>query len=86
MILRGGPARVLIATEPVDLRRGLNSLPDVVQEQQKLDLFSGAIFVFRAKRTDRVKILAERNDSTAFRALSAVESSRHGQLSEPASR
>ena len=57
MILPGGPARVFVATKPVDFRKGLDGLSAVVQEQLKLDPFSGAIFVFRAKRADRVKIL-----------------------------
>jgi len=57
VILPGGPARVFVATKPVDFRKGLDGLSAVVQEQLKLDPFSGAIFVFRAKRADRVKIL-----------------------------
>jgi transposase len=57
MILPGGPARVFAATKPVDFRKGLDGLSTVVQEQLKLDPFSGAIFVFRSKRPDRVKIL-----------------------------
>ena len=57
MILPGGPARVFVATKPVDFRRGLDGLSAIVQEQLKLDPFGGAIFVFRAKRADRVKIL-----------------------------
>ena len=57
MILPGGPARVFVATKPIDFRRGLDGLSAIVQEQLKLDPFGGAIFVFRAKRADRVKIL-----------------------------
>ena len=57
VILPGGPARVFVATKPVDFRKGLDGLSAVVQEQLKLDPFGGAIFVFRAKRADRVKIL-----------------------------
>jgi len=57
VILPGGPARVFVATKPVDFRKGLDGLSAIVQEQLKLDPFGGAIFVFRAKRADRVKIL-----------------------------
>ena len=57
MILPGGPARVFVATKPVDFRRGLDGLSAIVQEQLQLDPFGGSIFVFRAKRADRVKIL-----------------------------
>jgi transposase len=57
VILPGGPARVFVATKPVDFRKGLDGLSAFVQEQLKLDPFGGAIFVFRAKHADRVKIL-----------------------------
>lgn len=57
MILPGGPARVFVATKPVDFRRGLDGLAATVQEQLQLDPFCGSIYVFRSKRADRVKIL-----------------------------
>jgi transposase len=49
--------RVLVATKPVDFRRGADSLVALVREQLKHDPFSGTIFVFRSKRADRLKIL-----------------------------
>ena len=49
--------RVLVATKPVDFRRGADSLAALVREQLRYDPFSGAIFVFRAKRADRVKLI-----------------------------
>jgi transposase len=51
-------ARVLVATRPVDFRRGADSLAALVREQLRHDPFSGTIFIFRSKRADRVKILA----------------------------
>lgn len=50
--------RVLIATRPVDFRKGLDGLAAVVKEQLHADPYCGAIFVFRAKRADRVKLIA----------------------------
>ncbi len=50
--------RVLVASRPVDFRRGADSLAALVREQLKHDPFSGTIFVFRSKRADRLKILA----------------------------
>jgi transposase len=50
--------RVLVATKPVDFRRGADSLAALVREQLKHDPFSGTIFIFRSKRADRLKILA----------------------------
>ena len=50
--------RVLVATKPVDFRRGADSLAALVREQLKHDPFSGTLFIFRSKRADRLKILA----------------------------
>lgn len=49
--------RVLIATKPVDFRKGMDGLAALVKEHLRADPFSGAIFVFRAKRADRVKLI-----------------------------
>jgi transposase len=49
--------RVLIATRPVDFRRGAEGLAATVQSVLRQDPFSGTIFVFRSKRADRVKML-----------------------------
>jgi len=50
--------QVLIATRPVDFRKGADGLAALVREALGRDPFSGTIFVFRAKRADRIKILA----------------------------
>jgi transposase len=58
--LSGAPpagVRVLIATRPVDFRRGTDGLAATVQSVLRQDPFSGTIFVFRSKRADRVKML-----------------------------
>ena len=52
-----GRMRVLVATRPVDFRKGMDGLAALAQEQLQLDPFSGAVLVFRAKRADRVKLL-----------------------------
>ena len=57
MIAIPGGARVLIATRPVDFRNGMDGLAAVVKEHLRADPYSGAIFVFRAKRADRVKLI-----------------------------
>jgi transposase len=49
--------RVLLATQPVDFRRGAHGLAALAAEVLNEDPFSGAVLVFRAKRGDRVKIL-----------------------------
>src|ERR1700731_1828931 len=50
-------ARVLLATRPIDFRKGAHSLAGLAQEVLAEDPFSGAVIVYRAKRSERVKIL-----------------------------
>jgi transposase len=49
--------RVLVATKPVDFRKGMDGLAAYVQEQMQADPFCGVVYVFRAKRADKVKLL-----------------------------
>jgi transposase len=49
--------RILVATQPVDFRKGHDGLAALVQSALKEDPFTGTVFVFRAKRADRLKIL-----------------------------
>ncbi|HAH64503.1 MAG TPA: IS66 family insertion sequence hypothetical protein [Rhizobiales bacterium] len=58
MIAVPAGVRVLMATKPVDFRKGGDGLVALVRETLGEDPFSGTIFIFRAKRADRVKILA----------------------------
>jgi transposase len=57
MIVPPTSVRVLVATRPVDFRKGMDGLAALVQEELKADPFSGVIYVFGAKRADRVKLL-----------------------------
>jgi transposase len=57
VILPAPPLRVLVATRPVDFRKGMDGLAALVREQLGADPFSGVLYVFRAKRADRVKLL-----------------------------
>jgi transposase len=50
MIAAPAGIKVLVATRPVDFRRGADSLAAVVREQLKHDPFSGTLYVFRSKR------------------------------------
>jgi transposase len=49
--------RILLAARPVDFRKGMDSLAALVQQALRADPFAGEVFVFRAERADRVKIL-----------------------------
>ena len=57
MILPGQAVRVMIATKPVDFRKGHDGLAAVVQNQLGLDPHSGVVVVFRSKRGDRIRVL-----------------------------
>jgi transposase len=58
MIAAPAGVKVLVATKPVDFRKGADGLAALVREQIQHDPFSGTIFIFRSKRADRLKILA----------------------------
>lgn len=57
MMLPSMELQVLVATKPVDFRKQADTLAALVQETLATDPFSGAVYVFRAKRADRVKLL-----------------------------
>jgi transposase len=57
MFGQSGPVKVFVATRPVDFRKGIDGLALAVQEMFGLDPFCGAVFVFRSKRADRIKLL-----------------------------
>ena len=57
MIGPTGTVRVMVAARPVDFRKGAEGLAALVREALGDDPFSGAVYVFRARRADRVKLL-----------------------------
>ena len=57
MIGPSGAVRVMVATKPVDFRKGAEGLAALVRETMAADPFSGAVYVFRAKRADRIKLV-----------------------------
>jgi len=57
VIVPPGGVRVLVASRPVDFRKGMDGLAALAKETLAQDAFSGTILVFRAKRADRVKLL-----------------------------
>jgi transposase len=49
--------RIWLASGATDLRKGFDTLAELVRQQLKCDPLSGQLFVFRNKRGDRVKLL-----------------------------
>jgi transposase len=54
----GTGARILIATRPVDFRKGAEGLACLAREVLGQDPFAGTVIVFRSRRADRVKLIA----------------------------
>ena len=57
MIGPTGAVRVMMATRPVDFRKGVDGLAALVRDTMGADPFSGTVYVFCAKRADRVKLV-----------------------------
>ena len=49
--------RVFVATQPIDFRKGVHGLVALVAEGLGGEPYSGDVFVFRSKRSDRLKLL-----------------------------
>ena len=49
--------RIWLCSEATDLRRSFDRLAEMVRQHLKDDPLSGHVFVFRNKRSDRVKLL-----------------------------
>ena len=48
---------VLVAVEPVDLRKGIDGLAAVCRERLQADPFSGWLFIFRSRRATAIRVL-----------------------------
>ena len=57
MIFLPNRVRIMIATKPVDYRRQHDGLVVYVKSALRRDPFTGTAFVFRAKRSDRLKLI-----------------------------
>jgi transposase len=59
--------RVFVATQPADMRRGFDGLLAIVRDfLGHVDPFAGHLFVFRNKRSDRLKVLWWDRDGLAL--------------------
>ena len=57
MIFPSNRVRIVIATKPVDFRKGHDGQAALVKNELRKNPFTGAVFVCRAKRADRLKLL-----------------------------
>ena len=49
--------RILLASEPTDMRKGVDGLSRIAEAAMGGDIYSGTLFVFLSKRRDKLKIL-----------------------------
>jgi transposase len=49
--------RIFVATQPVDGRKGLDSLATIIRSVFNHDVFAGHLYVFFSKRCDRVRVM-----------------------------
>lgn len=49
--------KIMLATKPVDMRKGANSLAYFIQSEFNLDPRKDYLFVFFSRKSDRVKVI-----------------------------
>ena len=57
MIFPSNRVRIMVATKPVDFRKGHDGLAALVKNELRKDPFTGTIFVFRSRKADRLKLI-----------------------------
>jgi len=57
MIQIAAQMKILVAIEPVDGRKGIDSLVRLCREKLSSDPFSGHVFIFRSRRGTAIRIL-----------------------------
>ena len=57
MIIPSHQVRIVVASDPVDFRKGHDGLAALVQSQLRQKPFDGSVYVFRAKRADRLNLI-----------------------------
>ncbi len=57
--------RILVAVEPIDARKGMDSIAQLCREKLDADPFSGWLFIFRSRRGTAIKLLSY--DGQGFR-------------------
>ena len=66
MIGVAGSLRIFVCTRPADMRRSFDGLSGMAQNIMKQDPLSGALFVFRNRNRDRLKIMYWDKDGLAI--------------------
>src|ERR1035441_6582973 len=64
--------RILVAIEPVDGRKGIDSLARLCQDKLRANPFSGCLFVFRSRRGTSIRILVYDGQAGAETAVAGT--------------
>lgn len=57
MMFPSNRVRIMVATKPIDFRKGHDGLAAMVSSVLRKDPFTGTVFIFRSRKTDRLKLL-----------------------------
>ena len=66
MLSLGTAFRIFVCTQPADMRRSFDGLSGMAQDIMKQDPLSGALFVFRNRNRDRLKVMYWDKDGLAI--------------------
>lgn len=66
MLAIAGNARIFFFQKPIDMRKGIEALSSLVEENCSGELMTGAYFVFINRLKDRMKVLYWDNDGFAI--------------------
>ena len=69
MITPSHKVRIFVASDPVDFRKGHDGLAALVQSQLRQKPFDGSVYVFRAKRADRLAYKRLEDNSFTWPAI-----------------
>ncbi len=59
-------SKIYLYRDCVDMRKAINGLSQIVQDEMKLDPFTKTLFIFCGRRKDRIKILYWDNSGFAL--------------------
>lgn len=68
MIFPSNRVRIMVATKPVDFRKGHDGLAALVKNELHKDPFTGTVFVFRSRKADRLKLIYWQRDCADLQA------------------
>lgn len=57
MIFPSHRVRIMVATKPVDFRKGHDGLAALVKNELHKDPSTGTVFIFRSRKVDRLKLI-----------------------------